>query len=132
MSTTAIHVADFRAQPISYIQRFSVQFDYPVYFTRGLFTQDNPILAETLARLEPAQRHRFVAFVDQAVATAMPNLIADITAYATRHAARLELVAPPEIVPGGEETKNSLAQVDRLRRRLFDLGIDRHSCVVAI
>jgi 3-dehydroquinate synthase len=132
MSTTRTHLADRPTQPTAYIQQFTVNFEYPVYFTRGLFTPDNPSLAETLARLEPTERHRFVAFVDQAVATAMPSLLVDIGAYATRHAARLELVAPPEIVLGGEQTKNSLAQVDRLRRRLLELGIDRHSCVVAI
>src|SRR5690348_6089736 len=98
------HAADFRTKPITYIQQFAIQFEYPVHFTHGLFSPDNPILADTVARLEPARRHRVATFVDDAVAGAMPTLISDIATYAARHESRLELLAPPEIVAGGEQT----------------------------
>src|SRR6185369_3678071 len=37
-----------------------------------------------------------------------------------------------EIVPGGEAAKNDPLLVQRLQRRLLQLGMDRHSCVIAI
>ena len=41
-------------------------------------------------------------------------------------------MARPETVPGGEAVKNDPQLVERLQRRLLELGIDRHSYVVAI
>ena len=126
------HTADLSTEPASYTQRFAIEFEYPVYFTHGLFTPGNPILADTVARLEPAKRHRVVTFIDDAVASAIPTLSSDIASYAARHEARLELLASPEIVPGGEQTKNSLELVEHLRHRLSQLGVDRHSCIIVI
>ena len=75
-----------------------------------------------------------MTFIDNAVASAIPTLSSDIaSSYVARHEARLELLASPEIVPGGEqELKNSLELVERLRCRLSQIGIDRHSFVVVI
>jgi 3-dehydroquinate synthase len=58
--------------------------------------------------------------------------VTDIEAYVAGHAARLDLAAAPELVPGGEQAKNAAGIVERLQRRLLELGIDRHSFVVAI
>jgi len=113
-------------------QRFEVPFEYPVYFTEGVLHPDNPVLAEALARREPDKRHRFLAFVDDGVTRARPRLCAQIGAYAAHHADRLELVAEPVTVPGGEVVKTDLAFVERMQRALFDHHIDRHSYVVAI
>ena len=38
----------------------------------------------------------------------------------------------PRLVPGGEPVKNDPQLVERLQRRLVELGIDRHSYVIAI
>ncbi len=113
-------------------QRFSVSYEYPVLFTRGLFEVSNPAFADALAGNEPDRRHRFVVFIDSGVAARWPRLAEDITAYARHHEARLELAAEPETAPGGETIKNDPALVARLQRRLLALGIDRQSYVVAI
>jgi 3-dehydroquinate synthase len=115
-----------------YRQRVHLEFEYEVHFTRALFDPGNPVLVSCLSRLEPARRHRVAVFVDEGVAVARPRLAEEIRAYALRHGSRLELVAPPETVPGGEAVKNDPALVDRLQRRLLELGMDRHSYVVAI
>ena len=44
----------------------------------------------------------------------------------------IELAAPPETLPGGEAVKNDPALVTQLQKKMLDLGIDRHSFVVAI
>jgi 3-dehydroquinate synthase len=113
-------------------QRLSVEFDYAVYFTESLFEPANPVFAEALTRCEPARRHRLVVFIDEQVGRSWPRLVTDIEAYVAGHAARLDLAAAPELVPGGEQAKNAAGIVERLQRRLLELGIDRHSFVVAI
>ena len=99
-------------------QAFAVSFDYPVVFTRGVFDPANRALVETLDRRGETRIHRVVCFVDGAVATAWPGLPAQVEAYAAAHAARMELAAPPRVVPGGEQVKNEPARVEEMIRLL--------------
>jgi 3-dehydroquinate synthase len=115
-----------------YHQRFAVQYDYPVHFTHDLFSRDNPVFVSALTRKEPNKRHRFLVFVDADVAASWPALAHDICAYADCHAEQLQLLAHPETIVGGEQVKHDPELVTRLQRRLLDLGVDRHSYVVAI
>ena len=114
------------------VQRFSLTYEYPVAFTEGLFDPDNPVLANAVTRREPDRRHRIAVFLDAGVVAAQPGLAQAIAAYAERHQDCLQLVAPPETVPGGEACKNDPALVERLQRRLLALGMDRHSFVLAV
>jgi 3-dehydroquinate synthase len=115
-----------------YHQRFAVSYDYPVYFTERLFDPANPVLVEALARREPAKRHRCLVFIDGGLLAARPGLAGEVEAYARHHAARIDLVAPPIEVPGGERIKAELYFVESVQERLFALHIDRHSYVIAI
>ncbi len=115
-----------------YEQQFSVRYDYPVYFTEAVFRRDNPVFEHALCRHEPAKRHRFVVVVDANVAASWPTLAHDIAAYARERADRMDLVAPPEVVPGGEQVKNDPSVLARIQQFLNDRGIDRHSYVVGI
>ncbi|WP_436641613.1 3-dehydroquinate synthase [Microbaculum sp. FT89] len=116
----------------TYEQDFTVTFRYPVVFTSGLFDPDNPVLADTLARQEPQKRHRCIVFVDDGLLAACPAISDDIVAYATRHGDRIDLVAKPFPVPGGERIKVDLHFVEQIQQTLFDHHIDRHSYVLAI
>lgn len=113
-------------------QRFSVPFDYPVIFTTGVFDPANPALMDALARLETNKRHRCLVFVDDGLLACTPGLAERITSYAQAHADRLELVAPPRPVPGGEKVKNELAFVEQAQDQVFEHGLDRHSYVIAV
>lgn len=113
-------------------QRFSVTYDYPVLFTRDLFDPENRTLAEAVGRLEPERRHRAVVFLDDGVARQLPDLARRIERYAQANGRRLELAAPVELVVGGEAAKNDHDLLLRLLRRLQELGVDRHSFVVAV
>jgi 3-dehydroquinate synthase len=117
---------------IVHLQRFSVPYEFPVAFTEGLFGPGNPLLAETLSRLEPDRRHRCIVFVDDGVLAALPRLSSDIAAYAARHADRMALVADPIFVPGGERIKLELHFVEHMQRQLCEHRIDRHSYVIAV
>lgn len=118
--------------PATYLQRFSVPYEYPVVFTRDLFAPRNPVFADTLTRQEPGRRVKVMAWVDAGLAAAQPDLIDRIASYVAAYGDRLELVARPEAIPGGEACKNDPALVERLQRRTVELGIDRHSVIVAI
>jgi 3-dehydroquinate synthase len=116
----------------TYVQRFAVTYEYPVAFTRNLFAPANPLFAETLALREPDRCHKLVIFIDDGLRAHRPDLPAKITNYAKAYPHAMELAAVPEFVTGGEGCKNDPAVVERLQRRLIELGIDRHAFVVAI
>jgi 3-dehydroquinate synthase len=115
-----------------YQQEFTIRYDYPVYFTERIFDCDNPVFAHALSRRESGKRHRFAVFIDANVAAGWPAMVHEIAAYAQAHAATMELVASPEVVPAGEQVKNDPALVTRLQQRLGELAIDRHSYVVGV
>jgi len=131
-ATTTSAVIEPSAFGAVYHQRFTVDYDYPVHFTHDLFARDNPVFVDTLARKEPHKRHRFLVFIDADVAASWPGLAHDICSYAEYHGERLQLIAHPETIVGGEQVKHDPELVTRLQRRLLELGVDRHAYVVAI
>lgn len=111
---------------------FSVTYEYPVYFTSRVFDPKNPTLAEALGRTEPRRRQRVLAVLDEGLARAWPSLADSVQSYARAHAAFLELLDAPIVIPGGEAIKNDPEAPRRLQRRIAELGVDRQSfCVVA-
>lgn len=119
-------------QTSAHVQRFTVAYEYPVYFTERLFDPSNPVLTAALTRLEADRRHRCLMFVDDGLLGARPGLADEVEAYFRHHARRLTLVAPPIAVPGGERVKNELFFVEQMQRQVFEHGIDRHSYVIAV
>ena len=115
-----------------YEQRFTVAYDYPVCFTERLFEPENRLLADVVARLEPARRHRCLVFVDDGLLRARPKLAAEVARYASAHTDRIELVGDPVPVPGGEKIKNELYYIEQMQGRLAEHRIDRHSYVIAV
>ena len=114
------------------LQKFSVAYAFPVYFTRGLFQPDNPILAQVVAGPGEPGPHRMLAFLDGGVVEAFPGLPGEVAAYARAHAEVLTLVEPPRRVPGGEAIKNDLAGLQGLVDALVDQRMCRHSVVLAV
>lgn len=129
---TTIETERLAVETTSYLQRFTVNFEYPVVFTRGVFRSDNPALVTTIARLEPHHRHRCLVFVDEGLLAVRPSLCEEIRAYFTHHRDRLELVAPPLTVPGGEKIKNDLFHIEWMMGLVFDHRLDRHSFILAV
>ncbi len=114
------------------LQSFTVAYDYPVVFTRAAFAPDNRCLIDALRRRESNKRHRVIAFVDDGVLRAMPQLGSDIARYFAVHARAAELVGAPIEVAGGEDCKNDPLIVPRLLEALGQHSIDRHSYAIAI
>ena len=115
-----------------HVQRFSVSYEYPVYFTERVFSPDSPVLKDTVTRLERDRRHRCLVFVDDGVCAARPSLPAEIEAYAAAHEDAIGLVIPPVKVPGGEKIKNDLYFVESMQGLIQEHRIDRHAFVIAV
>ncbi|SDM20705.1 3-dehydroquinate synthase [Modicisalibacter muralis] len=113
-------------------QRFSVPYEYPVAFTRDLFSADNPLLIEMLALREKGKRHKCLIYIDDGVATARKDLVPRILDYFTAHSARAELLEMPIMVPGGERIKARLAYTMAVQETIQRLGVDRHSYIITI
>ncbi|MFQ5829338.1 MAG: 3-dehydroquinate synthase [Candidatus Methylomirabilia bacterium] len=114
------------------LQKITVAYDYPVYFTTDVFSPDNPNLQEAISRKEPLRRHRLLAVVERAVTEARSRLLSDIRRYTEHHRDRLELVTEPFVIEGGEAVKNDPAIPAYLQARLDALGMDRQSFVMIV
>lgn len=113
-------------------QSFSVDFDFPVYFTRNLFSIENSTFQNAVTRLEPHKRHRVLFVVDENVLSAHPLLISQIDRYFAQHQDVLENVGPVVPVQGGEASKNDFAHVLRLAEEVNDRGLDRQSIIAIV
>ena len=115
-----------------HVQRFTVAYEYPVYFTEDVFSPSNPVLREAITRFEPHRKHRCLVFVDDGVCAVRPSLVAEIEAYAAVHNDAIELVISPVQVPGGEKVKNELYFVESMQGLIQEHRIDRHSFVIVV
>jgi 3-dehydroquinate synthase len=113
------------------LQRVQLTLEYPVAFTYDVFAASNATLVDILASREPTRRHRALVVCDANLIAASPSLAGDVERYAAAHADRIDLVAPIEVIPGGEAAKDA-SVLDRLWQRLAELRIDRHSYAIAI
>jgi 3-dehydroquinate synthase len=114
------------------VQRFAVEYEYPVVFTRHAFDPVNLHLLDVLRRREPGKRHRVAVFVDGGVAEALPHLSGQIQAYFAAHNESIDLVGDIVVLRGGEACKNDPDFITNLLKILSDKAIDRHSYTIAI
>jgi len=119
-------------QDAIYSQGFNVRFEYPLCYTHGVFSPDSDLLASVMDRKKENRKHKAMACVDGGVAEAHPSLCADIQRYARQYGHIFELVAPPEVLPGGEDAKLGWDEVRRIMAALGDTHMCRQSFVLAV
>ena len=61
-----------------HLQKFSVAYDYPVYFTTDVFAPHNTDLLQAIARMEPRRRHRLFVIVERALCDARTSGGSDV------------------------------------------------------
>jgi 3-dehydroquinate synthase len=115
-----------------HLERFSVEFEYPVAFVRGALEPAEQTLAWAIARREPTRRHPVFVVLDGGLAFARADLYEEITRYVSAHASTLELRGEPFVMPGGEQAKNDPSLVVALHAELARARLDRHASVVII
>lgn len=122
-----------KSAPVTvHVQRIVVRHDFPVVFTRHLFSPRNRALRDALTRDGGSRRHRCLVLLDQGVQTAFPRLPEQVGAYFETHAKMLQLARTPLVLPGGEGIKQSAAPVRRMLAALRAGNICRHSFCIAV
>ncbi len=119
-------------------QDIQVNFQYSVLFTEHVFNCSNITLAQVFSNsqssnysvLSQKKQARVLVVIDDNVAKAHSDLIAQIKSYAFAH--NIELVTTPLIVPGGEQVKKDLSHLDTIYQLVADEKIDRHSYILVI
>src|SRR5687768_15698114 len=102
----------------------SVRFQYTVHFTDDLFAPANTLLRDVVSS---TGRPGKLIFVVDAGASSTRDLPARIQQYCHRHREALRLIAPPLVVPGGEEVKNTPHYVHALHEHIHRYALCRHS-----
>ena len=108
-------------------QEFQVPYGYDVVFTRDIFDVESEVLAERLEG-DPA---KVLFFVDDGLVEHRPDLPGAIKAWCEARPA-VKLLAPVQLVPGGERIKNDMRIVDRVGRLASETGLCRHSYAVIV
>ncbi len=121
-----------RAGANCFLQSFRVPCQYPVYFTRDLFAKSNPILADALGESDEPGPRRMLAYVDDGLAKVDRTVLPALQAYCSAHADVCTLVRPPELVPGGERTKNGWNVVRSIMTTIGKAHLCRHSYILAV
>ncbi|MEO1006284.1 MAG: 3-dehydroquinate synthase, partial [Cyanobacteria bacterium J06638_38] len=70
--------------------------------------------------------------IDSGVIEQHPQLITQINNYFQHYAEKLNLAAQPIIIPGGEAAKNDPGLIDQIHQLIEQVGLCRHSYVLAI
>lgn len=96
-----------------------------------MFDLDNALLAEAMPG-RPGQAARALMVIDSGVVAANTTLLQQINCWFARHAAKVELVKPPMIVPGGENVKNGWSSVREIMTCAGLEHLDRQSYVIAV
>lgn len=120
----------FNLSPIR--QCVPVTFHYDVHFTTGLFQLNNPMLAQVVAAGGKTNPQQAIAIVDSGLLPHHPELLAQLAAYTQHYADVLQLSSDPIIVPGGEAVKNAPGLIEQIHQRIEQVGLCRHSYVLAI
>ncbi|MEX2607034.1 MAG: 3-dehydroquinate synthase [Kiritimatiellia bacterium] len=112
-------------------QTFSVDFQYPVRFDRNVFSESNDLLLSLISEAAPMPA-KVMVLIDSGVNTAFPDLPARIRQWFEAHSEHVDLVRPPEIVPGGEALKNDYRLLMSLVDQMLAYHLCRHSYVLVI
>ncbi len=112
-------------------QSFTIDYNYPIYFTSDLFKAENQLLVDAIRKATDQEVAKLAFVIDKGVSDHHPALIKEIETYCQTYP-RLTLAIEPLVLEGGESCKNSLDPLMEVLKMVHEGGIDRHSYVVAI
>jgi 3-dehydroquinate synthase len=119
--------------PTPPIQReIRLSFAHTVYFTENLFHPANPVLGQVLLPKPAGRKPKVLVVLDEGLQAAQPELPSMIDASFSQMAQRIELVAAPVVLEGGERLKNSYFHVSEIHSHIDRHDLDRHSYLVAV
>ncbi|WP_396637330.1 3-dehydroquinate synthase [Maribacter sp. R77961] len=112
-------------------QSFSVQYEYQLFFTQGLFQIGNSILLDVLKSYKKEAPIKLLFIIDNGVSEAHPELVNQIRRYCDLNSNHL-IHTQSILVDGGEQVKNKTECVEQVLKGINEYAICRHSFVVVI
>jgi 3-dehydroquinate synthase len=103
-----------------------INFQHRVYFTRDVFSLQNPLLKQVLQPGPDDPALKALVVLDEGLYRAQPGLVTNIEKYFARIES-VKLAAPLIILEGGERVKNSYFHVSEIQSHLDRYHLDRHS-----
>jgi 3-dehydroquinate synthase len=113
-------------------QQFTVPFTYSVEFTENLFDSSNSLFADTIKDEHSALKPSVLFVFDSGMFSHHPDLMKDISSYASAFSNQFSLIPEPVIIPGGERAKNDPNNVQMILDAIESADLDRHSYVAVI
>ena len=110
---------------------FSVDYQHRLRFTRDAFGNGNMVLRDVMAPQADGPA-RALVFVDDGVSDTTAGFLRRIERYFAANADRICLAGAPQIIPGGEESKNDRHLLEDAVKAIHDAGVCRQSYVIAI
>src|SRR3954470_24100418 len=108
----------------------TLRHEHRLIFTRDVFAEANPVLADVLTPREPDESVRAMVFWDAGLISAFPSIGTKIARWFAARGDRVRLAAEPIAVPGGEGVKNDFHQLETVWSSLNAAGMCRHSYVI--
>jgi 3-dehydroquinate synthase len=113
-------------------QKFSVPFEYKVFFTEHLFSTSNDLLRSFLeGRAKEGVVPKVLVVVDDGVLLHHGGLVEKIKQYFGQMS-KVKLVEHFVVLPGGETVKNNEHHFYQIIEAIDEYGIDRHSYVLGL
>jgi 3-dehydroquinate synthase len=112
-------------------QSFSVDYSFPIVFTRDVFNINNSVLCNIL-RHSGQSPSKILPVIDSEIMNAIPRLAEKIDTYAKHHHEVMEFVSSPLIIGGGEICKRDSSEVEKIQSLIDKHHLCRHSFVLAI
>nr|QFR99692.1 hypothetical protein [Vischeria stellata] len=112
-------------------QKFTVNFEYAIFFTENLFEKTNL----TFTKIFPQTyefKPKIIFFIDYEVSIAHSILTQQIESYFQKYNNLPELVSKPILIPGGEIVKNNTEYLKQVYEIIERHKICRHSYIVGL
>ena len=114
------------------VQTFNIPYEYDISFTSSLFGRANTTLSDILKKKGTGKPVKAVVVIDEGVTAHHPLLVEEIASFFATQTSDLLLCAPPLLVLGGEATKTSLTEVEKVLYLINEAKVDRHAFIIAI
>ncbi|WP_350287017.1 3-dehydroquinate synthase [uncultured Croceitalea sp.] len=112
-------------------QKFSVNYSYELFFTRGLFETSNPLFVDLIKDYQADKQVKIIFVLDDAIVKLNSTLLTSIEGYCSTYKEQID-IREVIVIKGGEQSKNQSANVERIWNGINEKNICRHSFVVVI
>lgn len=115
----------------SIIEDFQIHYCHRVYFTRDVFSSENPLLASTIGEISHSEFPKVLVVADATFMGANPDRLLQMGEYFRHYGDQINFLGCLEL-PGGEQLKNKLDYLRQLYEAFDENKLCRHSCVIGL